>query len=72
MVLGLELNFSALYIVFGIATILYIYLWLHDTNKAMDVTTAIFNSVINIGKVLFKIIIAIVNGIYNLISRFWR
>lgn len=70
MVLGLDL--SLFYVVAGIGVIIYVYLWLHNTKMASEVTVAIFNILVVIGKGLAKVITAMVNGIYALIRMFTR
>ena len=60
---------SGIYVVVGILLILYVYLWLHDTDMAMNVTTAIFKVFYGLVKGIIMIIVKIVTWIVELFSK---
>lgn len=70
MVLGLSSSgFGSLKIFLAIALILYVYLWMHDKEKAMVVTRGIGSAIFAVFKLLFKVLEGIVGGFFRLFSK---
>ena len=70
--LGLGLDSSTFIIVGGIALVLYIYVWFHNTEMAMNITTALFKVIFAIGKGIVTVIINVVSWIVNAFSRLFK
>jgi len=65
MVLGLSSSGGTIKIVLGVAVVLYVYLWLHDKDKAMAITRAI-------GKVFFALTVGVVKFIMKFFEGLYR
>ena len=64
------MNFSAyLPLILLLAGAGYLWLWFHDTQKAMAVTQALFRVLIAVGTVVVKVVMALSRGIARLFGR---
>jgi len=68
MVLGLG-SLNSLSVIIGIVAILYLYLWLHDQEKAMVVTKGIGTAILGIVKLTYRVCEGIFSGLYRLIFK---
>jgi len=69
---SLHISGGLLTTVFVILLILYVYVWLHDVEMAKRVTSVIFRVGLVVVKGFAKVVVALVNGITNLVRRFLR
>ena len=73
---GLGVNQNMLWIVIGIAVILYVYLWFYNTEAALNITYGVgrvlYEAVIGIARLLIVIVTAIGRGIYSLFQRLFK
>lgn len=60
---------NILVVVFFILFILYIYVWLHDSRLASQITASFLLVILGIGKVLVRIVVGIGNFFFRLFNK---